>query len=161
DLLELRDSYPKLAMPEAVIRAYLKPPANPAECIFARTTRTITADLKTRITPCQFGGNPDCSQCGCIASAGLAAVGRYRFTGGISVARICEGSLKIGDCLSRLRNKSDSTPWPEVEESPTQLPGNDEGLAVSVNEALTVQDFERGQKMELKIAMKNGEGVSR
>src|SRR5262249_10805039 len=82
DLLELRHSYTTLAMPEAVIRAYRKPPANPAECIFTTTTRTITADLKTRITPCQFGGNPDCSQCGCIASGGLAAVGRYRFTGG-------------------------------------------------------------------------------
>ena len=29
----------------------------------------------TRITPCQFGGTPDCAECGCMASAGLEAVG--------------------------------------------------------------------------------------
>ncbi|HZD09264.1 MAG TPA: hypothetical protein VE176_13500 [Candidatus Limnocylindrales bacterium] len=28
-------------------------------CIFAQTTHTISADLKSKITPCQFGGNPD------------------------------------------------------------------------------------------------------
>ena len=41
---------------------------NPSECVFARTTKTFSADLKTKITPCQLGGEPDCQQCGCIAS---------------------------------------------------------------------------------------------
>ena len=58
-------------MPQGLIEEYLNMPANPGECIFARTTRTVTADLKTEVGPCQFGGNPDCSQCGCIASAGF------------------------------------------------------------------------------------------
>jgi hypothetical protein len=49
---------------------YRKPPRDPDECIFARTTLNITADLKGKIVPCQFGGDPDCSQCGCLASAG-------------------------------------------------------------------------------------------
>ena len=75
DLLALRLRYPKLKMPKGLIEAYAEPPQSPDECVFARTTTTISADLTTKITPCQFGGAPDCENCGCIASAGLAAVG--------------------------------------------------------------------------------------
>jgi len=75
ELHRLRVKYPVLDMPDSVIDEILSPPNSPAECIFARTTKTISADLKTRIVPCQFGGQPDCKQCGCIASVGLAAVG--------------------------------------------------------------------------------------
>ena len=55
ELLRLRRLYPKLDMRESVIREFLHPPASPEECIFALTTRTISADLKSAITPCQFG----------------------------------------------------------------------------------------------------------
>ncbi len=65
ELRRLRTLYPKLDMQERVIDEIEDPPASPEECIFARTTQTISADLKTAITPCQFGGDPDCSQCGC------------------------------------------------------------------------------------------------
>ena len=58
--------------------AYLEPPASPDDCIFAQTTDCVSADLTTQITPCQFGGEPDCANCGCMASAGLAAVARHR-----------------------------------------------------------------------------------
>jgi len=78
ELLELRKSYPKLEMKDAVLRAFLRPPATPSECIFAQTTHSMSADLTTVIGPCQFGGAPDCSQCGCIASMGLEALGRHR-----------------------------------------------------------------------------------
>ena len=57
----------------------------------------------TASRPCQFGGNPDCSQCGCIASAGLAAVGAHRLPGGIRVGAIFETSLKIGRALRSRR----------------------------------------------------------
>ena len=67
--------YRKLAMPEGLVKKYANPPQSPDECVFAQTTTCISADFEHRITPCQFGGTPDCSQCGCIASAGLAAVG--------------------------------------------------------------------------------------
>jgi len=86
-----------------LIDVYAHPPESPDECIFAKTTTTISADLTTRITPCQFGGTPDCSNCGCIASAGLAAVGRHQLFGLIPVGRIFDGSLKLGARVKRLR----------------------------------------------------------
>ncbi|MBI4456732.1 MAG: radical SAM protein [Acidobacteria bacterium] len=99
ELLKLREIYPKLDMPRSLIHAYVKPPADPDHCIFAKTTRCVTADLRRRIIPCQFGGNPDCSQCGCVASAGLEAVGRYRLPMGVSVGSIFNLSLKIGSLI--------------------------------------------------------------
>ena len=66
-------------------------------------TTTISADLTTRITPCQFGGEPDCANCGCIASAGLAAVARHHLLGFIPIGSIFTGSVKIGERMRRLR----------------------------------------------------------
>jgi organic radical activating enzyme len=103
ELKRLRTSYPKLQMQEAVIDAYLDPPAGPNDCIFALTTECVSADLNTRITPCQFGGTPDCSNCGCMASAGLAAIGRFRLGGVIPIDALFKGSLGIGRAVSRLR----------------------------------------------------------
>ena len=101
ELLELRKKYPKLDMPEGMIKEIATPPASPEDCIFARTTTTISADLTTRVTPCQFGGNPDCSQCGCIASLGLAAVGSHKLGGFLEVGAIFRASLKIGSMMPR------------------------------------------------------------
>jgi sulfatase maturation enzyme AslB (radical SAM superfamily) len=100
ELLELRLRFSKLDMPEGLIRQLAAPPHNPAECVFALTTRTISADLRTPITPCQFGGNPDCSSCGCIASMGLAAVAAHKLGGFIPVGAIFKASLKIGQLRS-------------------------------------------------------------
>jgi MoaA/NifB/PqqE/SkfB family radical SAM enzyme len=88
ELVRLRRLFPKLDMREGAIHQFLRPPASPGECIFAQTTHTISADLKSRITPCQFGGNPDCSQCGCFASMGLAAVGNYKVALGVTAGDI-------------------------------------------------------------------------
>ena len=103
DLRALRLKYPKLALPGGLLDVYANPPESPDECIFAKTTTTISADLTTRITPCQFGGAPDCSNCGCIASAGLAALGRHQLFGFIPVGRIFDGSLRLGARVKRLR----------------------------------------------------------
>jgi MoaA/NifB/PqqE/SkfB family radical SAM enzyme len=103
DLFALRLRYPKLAMPEGLLAAYLEPPASPDECVFAQTTTSISADLTTKITPCQFGGTPDCNNCGCMASAGLAAVARHRMLGVIPIAPLFTGSLKVGQRMRRLR----------------------------------------------------------
>lgn len=96
DLLRLRTQYPILEMGESLIHEMLSPPASPRECIFAQTTQTISADLKTKITPCQFGGNPDCSQCGCIASMVLAAVGHHRVAGPLTAGHLFRASAQIG-----------------------------------------------------------------
>ncbi|MBZ5574812.1 MAG: radical SAM protein [Acidobacteriia bacterium] len=95
-LLRLRRDERKLDMPEAMIREFLAPPISPDRCIFAQTTCTLSADLTTRVEPCQFGGNPDCSRCGCIASMGLAAVGHRRLIGSITAAHIFWTSITIG-----------------------------------------------------------------
>lgn len=99
DLLRLRTLYPVLDMREGLIKEMLSPPKNPGECIFARTTHTISADMETKISPCQFGGNPDCSQCGCIASMGLAAVGHHRVAGSLTAGRLFYVSDRIGGAL--------------------------------------------------------------
>lgn len=96
DMLALRKEFPKLDMPEALIRQFTNPPHSPQECIFALTTHTLSADLETKIVPCQFGGNPDCSSCGCFASMGLAAVGDHRLAGIIPVGAIFQASFRIG-----------------------------------------------------------------
>jgi MoaA/NifB/PqqE/SkfB family radical SAM enzyme len=103
DLLALRLRYPKLKMPQSLIEAYAEPPRSPDECVFARTTTTISADLTTKITPCQFGGAPDCENCGCLASAGLAAVARHQILGFIPIGPIFNSSLKVGERMRRLR----------------------------------------------------------
>ena len=94
--------YPLLEMRESLIREIIAPPTSPADCIFARTTHTLSADLKTKITPCQFGGDPDCSQCGCIASMGLAAVGNHRVLGGLTAGHLFHVSDRIGQAWKKV-----------------------------------------------------------
>ena len=101
ELFRLRKLFAKLDMPEGLIQEFLHPPASPEECIFAQTTHTISADLKSRITPCQFGGTPDCSQCGCVASMGLAAVGNYKVALGVTAGDIYWASTSLGKALQR------------------------------------------------------------
>jgi hypothetical protein len=113
-MLDLRQRYPKLDMAERVIREFAHPPKSPDECIFAMTTQTMSADLETMITPCQFGGTPDCSRCGCMASMGLAAVGAYKIAGVIPVGGIFKASHKIGQMRARARGRK-SAPKPPAQ----------------------------------------------
>jgi MoaA/NifB/PqqE/SkfB family radical SAM enzyme len=103
NLLEMRTRYPKVQMPKGLIDVLAKPPDSPGECIFAKTTECLSADFETKITPCQFGGQPDCTQCGCIASAGLAAVARHRLPGGLRVGAIFDASFKVGERVRGIR----------------------------------------------------------
>jgi MoaA/NifB/PqqE/SkfB family radical SAM enzyme len=112
DLIRLRRAYPILDMNELVIREFAAPPKSPEECIFARTTRTISADLTTKITPCQFGGEPDCERCGCMASMGLAAVGHHRLLGPITAGRVFMASDRIGKAWTGLRSRFQPNPEP-------------------------------------------------
>jgi organic radical activating enzyme len=115
ELFRLRVLYPSLDMPEAVIREIATPPKSPADCVFARTTHTVSADLKTKVTPCQFGGDPDCAQCGCIATLGLAAVGHHRVAGALTAGHLFKASDIIG---RRWRSLTHSTPQPQTEAQP-------------------------------------------
>ena len=98
---ELRVKYPKLEMPRGMLNQFANPPQSPAECVFARTTQTISADLRSEVTPCQFGGKPDCASCGCIASMALAAVAAHKLKGLIPVGPIFEASVRIGEARAR------------------------------------------------------------
>lgn len=104
ELGRLRTKFPLLDMSERVLREFRKPPTSPGQCIFARSTRVISADLKTGVTPCQFGGKPDCSQCGCMASMGLAAVGHFQIGGGLTLGKLYTASERIGKGIGKLRD---------------------------------------------------------
>ena len=104
ELRRLRGQISKLQMLDGMLNVYARPPESPEECIFAQTTACFSSDFERRITPCQFGGNPDCSNCGCIASAGLEAIGRHRLRGGIPVGRIFYASLRVGKAVAGLRS---------------------------------------------------------
>jgi MoaA/NifB/PqqE/SkfB family radical SAM enzyme len=121
ELLRLRELYPLLDMHSSAIKEFAHPPASPRDCIFASTTTTISADLKTLVTPCQFGGDPDCSQCGCIASMALAAIGHHQLLPGVTPGRLFTVSQLIGRGVGALRslgqsNKAVVEPEVEVEE---------------------------------------------
>jgi len=111
ELRRLRTAFTKLDLPIPVLEGYRRPPASPAECIFACTTLSITANLRSRITPCQFGGNPDCTQCGCMASAGLKAVGEHKLLGLLPLKSLYKASVRVGKTISAVRGRleADST----------------------------------------------------
>jgi len=122
DLRELRLRYPVLEMPEALLNEISSPPNSPDECIFARTTKTISADLKTAITPCQFGGDPDCRQCGCFASMGLAAVGHHKVAGSLTAGHLFLASDRIGKRWKKLIEQITPQPEPRpAEASPFRI----------------------------------------
>ena len=94
-------NFPSSTWPEGMIRQFATPPHSPEDCVFALTTQTHSADLETKIVPCQFGGNPDCGYCGCIASMGLAAIAAHWWGGVIPVGAIFKASIKLGQARAR------------------------------------------------------------
>jgi pyruvate-formate lyase-activating enzyme len=93
--------YPKVYAPSAVLSGYRNPPRAPSECIFAQTTTCISADLTTQVTPCQVGGRPDCSECGCLAAVGLTSIGKFKLAGLLRVSDLFAASRALGEGLRR------------------------------------------------------------
>jgi len=96
EMASIRPEFPKLHLPDLVLEGYARPPQSPAECLFSQLTECLSTDLEARIVPCQIGGNPVCVECGCMAAAGLASVGKYRLAGLIPLSGIYLLSRKIG-----------------------------------------------------------------
>ncbi|HVP45283.1 MAG TPA: hypothetical protein VMT32_01820 [Bryobacteraceae bacterium] len=94
--------YPKLLLPGGMARAFLHPPSSPADCIFSRMSINYTADLQTQVEPCIFGGDPDCTQCGCSISAGLHWVGGLQVAGPLRVRHLVYSSMAVGSLVRRL-----------------------------------------------------------
>jgi sulfatase maturation enzyme AslB (radical SAM superfamily) len=106
EIIALHEREPKLGdMFPALVRGYLRPPQTPDECIFSKTTSCLSSDLKRAITPCQYGGDPDCTQCGCLASVGFDALGNYRVGGVLPLRQIFTSSLAIGNGFRALRGE--------------------------------------------------------
>ena len=92
----LKQRYPSLILPPGATVAFAHPPMDPRRCTFSRVSVNYSADLKTRIEPCFFGGNPDCSQCGCAVSAGLHWLHERPIALGIKTGHLIDASLALG-----------------------------------------------------------------
>ena len=113
ELPRLSRLYPKLLTPRGYAQALLHPPASPEECTFSRLSKNYTADLKTHVEPCVFGGNPDCSQCGCSVSAAAHWVTGMHIAGPLKARHILRGSMALGSAMARLQHHSTAPPWRE------------------------------------------------
>ena len=98
-----RQQYRKILMDARTPQAIMNPPSSPADCAFARLSVNYSADLKTRVEPCIFGGSPDCSQCGCAISIGLHGIQKFKVGGFIPVGTLVRGSTTVGAIVNRLR----------------------------------------------------------
>ncbi len=96
ELRRLRPLYPKLDMGPGVLGRLANPPSSPFHCGLAHLATCISADLQTRVTPCQLGGDPDCRRCGCMAAAGVGAIAHFKLFGLIPLRVLVAGSQAIG-----------------------------------------------------------------
>jgi MoaA/NifB/PqqE/SkfB family radical SAM enzyme len=112
ELPALAKKYPKFLMNNAIGQAILHPPQNPDECIFAKMSTNYSADFKSRVEPCVFGGQPDCANCGCAASIGLEALMNRKIAGPLTIGHFVKGSVAVGLLANRLKsNKFSPQRW--------------------------------------------------
>ena len=102
----LRERYPKFLMNPGIAATFLAPPRNPDECLFSKMSANYSADLKTRVEPCIFGGTPDCSQCGCAITSGLHWVRTVKLAGPLKMDHLIRASMGVGSLMSRFRATS-------------------------------------------------------
>jgi len=115
ELPALRQRYPKLLTPQGYAEALLHPPASPRDCTFSRLSKNYSADLATRVEPCVLGGDPDCAQCGCSASAATHWISEKQLAGPLKVKHILRGSMRIGNAVARLLHHTQPA-WREREQ---------------------------------------------
>ena len=101
--------YPKLMLPEGMEAAIVQPPKSPEECLFARMSANYTADLRSAVDPCVFGGEPDCSECGCSISTGLHWIGAKKVAG-VPVRNLARASMAIGSAINRISGNNARPP---------------------------------------------------
>jgi sulfatase maturation enzyme AslB (radical SAM superfamily) len=108
ELPKLSKQYPKLLLPHGVARAFVNPPKNPDDCVFSKMSLNYSADLRTHVEPCVFGGNPDCTQCGCSISSALHWVRDLKVIGPLKVGHLVQGSLAVGSAVKKFRHDRDA-----------------------------------------------------
>jgi hypothetical protein len=105
-------------------QAFVNPPSNPDDCLFSKMSANYSADLKTRVEPCVFGGTPDCSQCGCAISGALHWIRTVKVVGPLKVGHFVSGSIGVGRAVNRLRQDSVKPPrWDPDTAKPKAGPG--------------------------------------
>ncbi len=138
DLAPLRRKYPKFLINQGIVETFNAPPKDPDDCIFSTMSVNYTADMRTRVEPCIFGGNPDCSQCGCAISTALHWIGHRKVAGPVTVGQLVRGSVAIGKLVSRLKpehrealrwERDLSAPPPKKPESLVQISGPEQKAA--------------------------------
>jgi MoaA/NifB/PqqE/SkfB family radical SAM enzyme len=128
ELRRLQPSYPKLLMNAGIARAMREPPRNPRDCMFSKMSTNYSADLKTRVEPCIFGGDPDCAQCGCAISSGLHWLKTVRAANIVKIESIVKTSMGVGKIAGMLRSGYRSHPrW-------NMRPGREGGELVQIAE---------------------------
>jgi MoaA/NifB/PqqE/SkfB family radical SAM enzyme len=125
ELPPLRKTCPKLLINEGIAQAFVHPPRNPQECLFAKMSTNYSADLRTRVEPCVFGGTPDCTQCGCAISSGLHWIRTVKLAGPLKMDHMIRGSIGIGLLANRFRRRF--APPARWHSGPPQ-PGQNSGL---------------------------------
>ena len=105
---DLARRYPKFLVKPGMAEALLHPPPGPDGCAFARVSANYTADLRTRVRPCVFGGNPDCSQCGCAISLALHWITNQKIAGPLRARHLLDASLGVGRVVRSLKRESAS-----------------------------------------------------
>ncbi len=123
ELPALTVKYPKLLMNEGIAKTFLAPPANPDECLFAKMSANYSANFQSRVEPCIFGGNPDCSQCGCAISSGLHWIRDVKVVGPMKVKHFVGSSIGVGLAMNRLKSGALRPPrWTRGKPSAPQNP---------------------------------------
>lgn len=107
ELTALAKKYPQLLFNAGIAQAFLCPPRDPVDCLFSKMSANYSADFQTRVEPCVFGGTPDCSQCGCIASTGLHWIRSLKVVGQLKIGDFVGTSIRIGSLMNRLKRNSD------------------------------------------------------
>ncbi len=113
--------YPKLSMNRGIASTFIDPPKSPDDCLFAKMSSNFSADLRSQVEPCIFGGSPDCSQCGCAISSALHWIRTREIAGPFRIDHLIEASIKVGLVMNRLRSRSiQLRRWEHNEPKPDQ-----------------------------------------
>jgi len=125
ELPALARRFPKLLFHEGLANAFLHPPENPGDCVFAKMSANYSADLASRVEPCVFGGSPDCAQCGCAISSGLHWIRGVSLAGPLKVDHFIQNSINVGRIVNRFRARSVGPSRWQSRQAP---PASDTGL---------------------------------
>jgi hypothetical protein len=121
---------------EDLAKAFLSPPKDPDDCVFARMSANYSADLKSRVEPCVFGGAPDCSQCGCAISSGLHWVRTVKVAGPVKVDHFIQGSMNVGRFVNRFRARPvEPERWVARAVAPVEAAGELVQIGAKANDA--------------------------